>query len=309
MSKPAKSYQEQLNIFKSRGLVVADEAFAIHCLEHHNYYRLSAYRFPFTATGNPDQFKPGTTFQQLWDLYCFDRRLRQLLIEACKRIEISVRSRWAYELAHQLGPLAYLENHHFRDALIHARSITKLDGEMRRSKEEFINHHQNNLGMPWPPAWVLVEVVSFGTVSNLISQLMSAHLRQAIASTYQLDEKTFCSLFHHLSVLRNTAAHHSRLWNRKFTVTFQLPRKKPKYLWDNFSNDTQHGSGRDRKIYNTLILIIHLLRVIEPDTHWPLYLLNHLNTLDPALISDMGFPSDWQSRPIWQRLIATGGTP
>jgi abortive infection bacteriophage resistance protein len=309
MSKPPKLYQEQLDILKNRGLHVADEAFAIHCLEHHNYYRLSAYRFPFTIPGNPDQFKPGITFQQIWNLYCFDRNLRQMVLEACKRVEISVRSRWSYEVGHQLGPLAYLENHHFKNPLIHARAITKLDGEMQRSKEEFIEHHQNNLGMQWPPSWVLVEVASFGTVSNLVTQLMSHHLRQVIATTYQLDERIFCSLFHHLSVLRNTAAHHSRLWNRKFAVTFQLPRKKPAHLWANFSTDPQHGTGKERKIYNSLVLLVHLLQVIEPTTHWPHRLCRLLQSLDPALITDMGCPHDWQARPIWQGLVATGATP
>ena len=105
MSKPAKNYQEQLDLFKSRGLVVADEPAALHCLAHHNYYRLSPYRFPFTVPGNRDAFLPGTSFEQLWALYSFDRSLRHLVIEACKGVEISLRSRWAYEVGHRLGPL------------------------------------------------------------------------------------------------------------------------------------------------------------------------------------------------------------
>lgn len=309
MTKPAKTYREQLDILKTRGLTVCDDAFALHCLEHHNYYRLSAYRFPFTLSGHPDRFKPGITFDQVWDLYCFDRGLRQLVLEACKRVEISVRSRWAYVLGHQLDPLAYLESRHFKNPLIHARAVTNLADEMKRSKEDFIIHHQRQLGMPWPPAWVIVEVASFGTISNLVCQLASPHLRQMIATTYQLDEKTFCSLFHHLSVLRNTAAHHSRLWNRKFAVTFQLPRKKPAHLWDNFCNDPLHSVGKERKLYNSLVLLIHLLQVIEPATHWPHRLLRLLQTLDPTLVKDMGFPPDWHMRPLWQRLFVTGGTP
>jgi len=68
MSKPAATLSDQLQIFKSRGLLVPDESFALHCLEHHNYYRISAYRFPFTVHGDADRFVPGTTFQQLWQL-------------------------------------------------------------------------------------------------------------------------------------------------------------------------------------------------------------------------------------------------
>ena len=97
-SKDTHTYQEQLDLLKARGLVVADEPSALHCLEHHNYYRLSPYRFPFTPPRNRDVFRPGTTFEQLWALYTFDRQLRHLVIEACKSVEISLRSRWAYEV-------------------------------------------------------------------------------------------------------------------------------------------------------------------------------------------------------------------
>ena len=53
-NKPPRTYAEQLEILKNRGLVVVDEPQALHCLEHHNYYRLSAYRFPLTVLGNPE---------------------------------------------------------------------------------------------------------------------------------------------------------------------------------------------------------------------------------------------------------------
>ncbi len=217
MSKPALNYHQQLELLKSRGLIVPDEAFALHILEYHNYYRLSAYRFSFTVPGNPDQFKPGTTFTHIRDLYHFDRSLRQMVLEACKRIEISARSRRAHEVGHQLGPLAYLNPAHFKNRQLHTTTISKLQAEMGRSKETFIQHHQTTLGMPWPPTWVIAEVASFGMTSNLIGQLQSPSLRQTIAGTYQLDEKIFCSLLHHLSVLRNTAAHHSR-FIRKWTA-------------------------------------------------------------------------------------------
>jgi len=57
--KLPKTYLEQLQILKNRGLGVTDEAGALHILEHHNYYRLSAYRFPLTEHDNPDRFLPG----------------------------------------------------------------------------------------------------------------------------------------------------------------------------------------------------------------------------------------------------------
>ncbi|MBL9180532.1 MAG: Abi family protein [Verrucomicrobiaceae bacterium] len=305
MSKPkdARTYQEQLDLLKARGLAVADEPAALHCLEHHNYYRLSPYRFPFTQPGNRDAFQPGSTFEQLWALYTFDRQLRHLVIEGCKSVEISLRSRWAYEVGHRLGPLGYLDNRHFSTPLVHATTLVKLHAEMERSKEDFIKHHRGTLLMPWPPAWVIVEIASFGNISTLLSQLRQSSIRQAIADPFGLDEQTFCSLMHHLSVLRNTAAHHSRLWNRLFVFKFKLPRKKPPHLRPNFYEDPLLPK-KEGKIHNTLLLLIHLLRCIDPATDWPDRLIHLLRTLDAALIPEMGFPADWQTRPMWAALLA-----
>lgn len=304
MSKPAKTHQEQLDLLKSRGLQVPDEPFALHILEHHNYYRLSAYRFSFTAAGHPDQFLPGATFTQLWDLYHFDRSLRQLVLEGCKRVEISGRSRLAHIIGHRLGPLAYLENRHFSDPLEHAKTLVSLNAELDRSREVFVRHHRRNLQMPWPPVWVLVEAASFGAVSRLLAGLQPPALRQEVADTYQMDEKTFCSLFHHLSILRNTAAHHSRLWNRRFTFTLQLPRKKPAHLHANFHvTRTVQGNPNERCIYNSLVLLVHLIRVIEPQSTWPRRLAQHLDSLPAALQPEMDLPADWKDRPLWKGLL------
>lgn len=302
MSKPAKTYREQLDLLKTRGLLVHNEPFALHCLEHHNYYRLSPYRFPFTLAGNRDAFIPGTTFEQLWKLYVFDRQLRHLVIEACKGVEISLRARWAYQVGHSLGPLGYLDNQHFSSQLVHARTLVKLHEEMERSREEFIQHHRVNLFMPWPPAWVIVEIASFGNISNLLSQLRQSAIRQAVANPFGMDEQTFCSLMHHLSVLRNSAAHHSRLWNRRFVFKFKLPKKKPPHLFPNFFVDPSMPK-QEGKLHNTLILLIHLMTCIEPASDWPERLIRLLLSVDPKLIPEMGFPTDWKSRPMWQSLI------
>ena len=302
MSKPAKTYLQQLELLKLRGLVVSDEDFALHCLEHHNYYRISPYRFPFTHPSNRDSFFPGTTFEQLWNLYAFDRKLRHLIIEACKSVEVSLRSRWAYQVAHSLGPLGYLDNNHFSSPLLHASTLVKLHGEMERSKEDFIKHHRHNLSMPWPPAWVIVEIATFGNVSTLLSQLRQSSIRQAVADPFGMDEQTFCSLMHHLTVLRNSAAHHSRLWNRCFVFKFKLPRKKPAHLFPNFFIDPALPK-EEAKIHNTLVLLIHLTTCIEPSTDWPKRLIYLLRSLEPALIPEMGFPADWQTRPMWKELL------
>jgi len=179
-------------------LVVNDAAFAESCLKHHGYYRLSAYRFPLTVHGSPDQFLPGVTFEQLWALYDFDRRLRGLVLEASKRAEISIRSRWAYEVGHRHGALAYEQSAFFKNSTYHQKALTKLDEELTRSQEEFVAHFRNQYGMTRPPIWAACEVMTFGQVSNFYSLLADPGLRQVIADTYGLDERALVSFLHHL---------------------------------------------------------------------------------------------------------------
>lgn len=293
--KPSTTTSEQLLILRARGLVITDEAAALRVLEHHNYYRLSVYRLPFTLPGDADQFVPGTTFEQIWGLYQFDQTLRALVWSGCERVEISLRARWAYEVAHALGPVAYTRPAYAQNASRHNESLKRLRDELHRSSEEFVKHHTVTLGQEWPPSWVVAEVATFGTISMLVKNIRDPVVRQRIATSYQLDERVVGSVMHHLSVVRNFAAHHSRLWNRIFVNPPRLPRT-PRAL----SLSTAPESPRN--IYNSLVLLAHLIQCIQPGDPWPRAVRDHLHTLDPALLPRLGAPGDWSSRPLWAAL-------
>lgn len=296
-NKPAKTYVEQLQILKNRGLIVADEPRALHCLEHHNYYRLSAYRFPLTIQGNPDQFLPGTTFDELWNLYHFDRTLRQFVAEAVKRVEISVRARWAYVLAHAHGPQAYEHAPVFRNPQRHTDALSKLDEELARSREDFVSHYRTRYQMARPPIWAASEVMSFGLLSRFYENIKRNSERKQISTTYGLSPDTLESLLQHCAYIRNLCAHHSRLWNRRFTITLQLPQSSPPAVIPNLH------PAQDRLIYNTLVLLNHMIGVIEPASTWSHRLVTQLLALDAKFLPHMGFPADWQQRPLWKQLI------
>ena len=265
--KQAKTYVEQLQILKDRGLDILDEEFALHCLAHFNYYRLSAYRFPLTVKGDPDHFLPGAKFSDLWNLYLFDRALRRLVMDACKIVEISVRSRWAYVLGHKYGSQAYEDPSIFVDPNKFNDNLRKLDEELERSKEDFVKHFREKYRMPHPPIWAVCEVLSFGQVSRFCKSLNDPGDRQEIANTYGLDEKILTSFLHHLTLVRNLAAHHGRLWNRKMVVKFRIPQNRPSGLGVNFQNSTQEEFGIERRIYNTLVMLLYLVKIIEPQSN------------------------------------------
>lgn len=299
--KPAQTYEAQLNILMERGLSVPDRPFALQCLEHLNYYRLSAYRFPLAVHGCPDQFLKNTSFTDLWNLYHFDRTLRRLVLDSAKRVEISVRSRWAYVLGHRYGSQAYEDAGLFKLAERHGKIMRKLDEELRRSKEDFVKHFKLQYNMQRPPIWAACEVCSFGQVSHFFEMLKKRQDRKEIANTYSIDESVLASFLHHLTVVRNHAAHHARIWNRKFTIKFKIP-SYPQELASNFSTESEET---ERRIYNTLTMLLHLLNIIEPKSHLPRQLREHIESLDAKYLAQMGFPAEWETRPLWKQWSAS----
>lgn len=65
-----------------------------------------------------DDFRPGTTFRQVMDLYVFDKRLRLLMLDAIERIEVALR----VDIALLLG---------VRDPWVH-RDVQQLHGNFSK---------------------------------------------------------------------------------------------------------------------------------------------------------------------------------
>lgn len=277
---------------RERGLVIADEPFATHCLRHYNYYRLSVYARPFLETLESGQFKEGTRFEDLWELYCFDRELRLLVNEATKRFEISARSRWAFELGHACGPMSYEDPANFTTEGRHAECLAKLDDQISQSHEDFIDHFRKKYGLHRPPIWAACELMSFGVVSRMFA-LKDLRIKKRIAETYSLPEPILESLLHHLTYVRNLGAHHLRLWNRQFTITLKLPISFPV----NVINSLNRTAPGNRKVYNTLVLLAHTCAVIDGTNDWRSRLLELCN--NSPWCDRMGFPAGWKKLPVW----------
>jgi len=301
--KQFKTYTEQLEILKIRGLEVEDETKALHILKHHNYYRISAYRFPFETA--KDQFKEGATFDQLWELYCFDRVLRQLIAEACKKVEISVRARWAHIMSERHGPQAYEELDVFCDltanekkrqkaAKFHLENLLSLDRELSRSKEVFVTHYRYEKHVLRPPIWVVSESMTFGLLSRFYDGIARDSDKKAIAKTYNLSVDGLRSILQRTVYIRNLCAHHSRLWNRKLTVNMSLPNSQPSDIISSLN------PAEPKHLYNSIILLGHMTSIIEPDWDWKPRIRQHLEGLNPNLHADMGFPTDWRLRKFWR---------
>jgi abortive infection bacteriophage resistance protein len=63
---------------------------------------------PLFESRQTNRFHQGTTFEDILNLYTFDRELRLLVLDAIERIEISIRAKWAYHLTQRHGAHAHL---------------------------------------------------------------------------------------------------------------------------------------------------------------------------------------------------------
>ena len=296
-TKPPLAFEAQIALLKSRGMAIPDESGARQALTHLNYYRLRAYWMGMEGpkgSAGEHCFLPGVSFGQALKRYAFDRSLRLLVMDAIEQVEVSVRTQWAYHLSLAHGAHAYLEPAIFRSVSAHQRCLAALNEEIERSQETFIDHYQRTYTHPLlPPIWAACEVMSFGQLSRWISNLKQRRDRQRIAEIYDLDERVLCSFLHHLTHVRNLCAHHSRLWNRRFTITMQIPSVRPARA------RTWFNGSADRQVYNTLVMLGVLLNTIDPSTTWPSRiqaLLDGSSGVDP---SAMGFPDTWRSCPLW----------
>ncbi len=296
-TKPALTVEQQLELLIRRGMVVRDSARALHLLTHISYYRLRAYwltkELP-TAPAGEHVFPQDVGFDDVVDLYSFDRKLRLLVMDAIERVEVSVRTQWAYVLGMRYGSHGFEDHRVFRDTDIHKKCINNLKAELGRSHEAFVRHYEKTYTDPkLPPLWAICEVLSFGQLSQWFANIKLGKDRQSIAAPYLVDEQIIKSFAHHLSYVRNVCAHHSRLWNREMTIAPKLPRR-PQALHESLNPSCVN------RLYNTLTLLIHFMNIISPASAWHQTLCVLLREQSNLDLAAMGFPTDWADRPLWR---------
>ena len=291
-NKPPTTYTQQVALLRGRGLVIDDAAEAEFYLRHLNYYRLGAYWLPFEADHGTHAFRPGTRFAEVLNLYIFDRELRLLVLDAIERVEVSVRGQWAYQLAHHHGPHAHLDPDLAFKPSRWRDNLSQLTEEVNRSEEAFIRHLRVTYTEALPPVWAVCEVMSLGLLSRWYNNLGPMPTRRAIANVYEVDEQVLESWLRHLSLVRNICAHHSRLWNREFTITPQIPRKRPPSL----AAQCRPGS---RTLYNSLVILLYLMDTVAPRHQWRIR-LRALIQEHAIPVTAMGFPPEWEGMAIWR---------
>jgi abortive infection bacteriophage resistance protein len=283
-NKPPLDVGKQIELLKSRGLIIQDIDLAKHHFQHISYYRLSAYMLPFKK--QQDVFKQDTSFQDILDVYFFDKKLRMITFDAIEKIEVSLRAFITYVMSMEYGANWFEKGNLFEKEDKHKKIIETIKANTIASnqKDVFIEHYCEKYTVPaLPPSWMVMETLSFGNVSFIFSSLKKTE-RKKFEKYFKYNEFLLKSWFHALTYTRNLCCHHSRLWNREFIISPKVNK--------NFGNNMKLSR---RKFFAQALVIEALLKTIAPTNHWSKNLKDIFNKYPNINIQNMGFPKDFKS--------------
>jgi abortive infection bacteriophage resistance protein len=297
-TKTAKTFSEQLTLLKERRLTIENDSLAEFYLNNISYYRLSAYFLSFQKYGDPNHtFMPWATFNRVMHVYLFDRDLRAIVLDTIERIEVAVRCRIVYEYCHTYGPNWYENGSLFNSS--HSKFLKVVQKELDGSKEDFILHYFDKYTNPKnPPAWMVLEILSFGTISTMLKNMKNDTAKKNVANYFGISPTILDSWLEHLVYIRNVCAHHSRLWNRTMTVKPTMP-KRTSYRW------ISRSPANPDKIYTTLVICSYLLQRVMKESSFRgkiSALLVKYNNID---LKAAGFPEGWERDIFWSKIPIT----
>lgn len=315
-AKPPLSLDDLVARLVDRGLDVPDPDKARRYLQHIGYYRLSPYTIPFQR-GRPDhRLRQGTTFDDMLDLYVFDRTLRLLVMDALERVEVAVRAALTDHMAttHD-DPHWYLDVAHFRNGGQHADFLKIVrrtcDEQLRKAPDtgqdslvhrSALEHYLTTYGSPeLPPSWLMVETLTIGQLNAVYQNLARRSDRNAVARSLGLTAPVLESWMQTYVRVRNICAHHGRLWNVGLGVYPMIPTSTA-ISWLRGEHALPDRSRM--RLYPVLVSLQTVLDSVSPRSSWAQRLHDLLSTRPQLNLAGMGVPPDWAKDTFWGRHLA-----
>ena len=297
-----RTLDEQVDIFKRRGLVVDDEERARQILFRENYFFISGYRHLFTQNGKKDLFLEGTTFEELYATFVFDRRIRNIFFKNILIVENNIKSIMSYQLSKKYGykEKDYLDVKNFSSDSMRSRQVRDVLNKVRRqiringSKHTATYHYINNYG--FIPLWILVKVLSFGIMSEFYD-ILKIEDKEDIANVYNLDNETLRIFLALLSNFRNVCAHEDILYDHR--VQRSIPDSEYHKLLNIQKIDEEYIYGKN-DLFSLVIILKYMLTSYEfslmiDEIKKEVDILDAKVSTVPldAILNKIGFPSNF----------------
>lgn len=289
----------QIGILKNRGVIIKNKRLAKQLIRNVNYYNLiNGYKEPFLQQNTAhEKYIPGTTLEEIYALYEFDRKLRIITLEYILEIEKQVKSLISYCFSKVHGHKNYLKLENFDTQGIkkYGQVCDLLSNLYKKitlniDKDLSVSHYVS--GKNYLPLWVLVNTLSLGDISKFYSNMLQQE-RDDVSRRLKwgVREHQLASCLFFLSTIRNRCAHDERLYS--YLSYVDLCNNNYFYYFRRTSNT------------NNYFAVMVALKMLLPNNRYQTYheqLENLFNELDSRLFTIhikkirgiMGIPNNWR---------------
>lgn len=218
--KEFKTLDEQLGIFKSKGLTINDEEEARNILLKENYFFINGYRRVLMVSSKEKKFVKGATFDELYAIFMFDRELRNILFKNLLIVENNIKSIISYKLSVKYGykEKNYLKESNFTTDNKDKRRVSDVINKMKRQIRVNSQNHSATLhyitNYGYIPLWVLVKVLSFGLINELYG-ILKPEDQKEIADLYNVEMEDMEIYLSLLANYRNLCAHEDIVFDHR----------------------------------------------------------------------------------------------
>jgi abortive infection bacteriophage resistance protein len=321
--QPWLAVDEQIARLRARGLDVPDDGEAAAVLSEVGYHRLTGYLYPFRRAASAasesdvesgERYRPGTRLADGVALMEFDQDLRLLVLEGVERIEVAVRTRMGHTLG-RWSAFAHEDPSLFTTAFItphasgtsrHRAWLARVGQRRADSDEAFVAHFADKYDGRMP-IWALTEILELGHVTRLYVGLRN-DVATEIATSFAVPTKRLMqSWLASINYVRNVAAHHARLFNRKLVSAPKRPPVATVPLLAHLSDDAPKVFG----VYNVLAVMAYLLQGLRGCDGWPERTARVLQTFPERgglTVAALGAAPGWLDGPLWAPAHPTSGS-
>ena len=299
--KVFKSIDEQIAILRDKGLTVTDNPETRDILFRENYFFINGYRRLFMDKDK--KFIPGTTFEELYATFVFDRKIRNTMFKFILIVENNIKSIMSHTFSRKYGikERSYLDPANFVQENYKQKQVHDVLNKMKRQIRNNVGdhtataHYLNYHG--FIPLWIMVKVLSLGIIAEFYAILKFSD-KQEIADYYKLEAETLGIYLCLLANYRNLCAHEDILFNRRTQLEI------PDTIYHQILQIEQDEDGYVYGKNDLFAIIIIMKQMLHDDEFRELIfeisyevdILNEKIKVVPTreVLNKIGFPDNWR---------------
>lgn len=310
--KEFKTIDEQIEVLKKRGLIIEDEERAKKYLLSQNYYNLINGYAKFFPREN-DVYIAQTTFDEITNLYVFERDFKQAMLSSILEAEKHIRAIFSYRFSemYKNEPYAYLNiNCYDKNKILMATKVisnlsqTVISHSNKKNKNSIAHYVKKHKHVP---IWVLVNYISFGELKRLLS-LTTKKLQNKVSkdflefinqnipdTTEPFHPENLSSFLDNMNEFRNICAHNNRILG--FRCRQNTKYWNPLHSKYNISQDDNRRSAYEVFVSLQCFLSKNEYAILHNTLRKRFGVLsNKLKTISiNDVLDELGFPKDWNT--------------